>query len=122
VGYESEGDPIAEDRRFHRGLKDASGTEAWAECMDWSRANLDRFSGRRSVSPRHFAQHLLVSRCPRCTAARRQIERIAVYLLREKKLHTYVKCNPTLLGYDFARRRSTARLRLHLLRRRAFQE
>ena len=33
-----------------------------------------------------------------------EIERIAVYLISERKLHTYVKCNPTLLGYDFCRR------------------
>lgn len=33
-----------------------------------------------------------------------EIEKIATYLLREKKLHTLVKCNPTLLGYQSARR------------------
>ena len=33
-----------------------------------------------------------------------EIERIAVYLIGERGLHTYVKCNPTLLGYDFCRR------------------
>ena len=30
-----------------------------------------------------------------------EIESIAKYLIREKALHTYVKLNPTLLGYDF---------------------
>ncbi len=33
-----------------------------------------------------------------------EIERIATYLITEKGLNTYVKCNPTLLGYEFARR------------------
>ncbi|MEG2455776.1 MAG: FAD-dependent oxidoreductase, partial [Oscillospiraceae bacterium] len=33
-----------------------------------------------------------------------EIERIATYLITEKGLNTYVKCNPTLLGYDFARK------------------
>jgi putative selenate reductase len=33
-----------------------------------------------------------------------EIERIANYLISERGLHTYVKCNPTLLGYDFARK------------------
>ena len=28
-----------------------------------------------------------------------EIERIASYLLTEKHLHTFVKCNPTILGY-----------------------
>lgn len=30
-----------------------------------------------------------------------EIERIVSYLMTEKKLHTYVKLNPTLLGYNF---------------------
>ena len=33
-----------------------------------------------------------------------EIEAIASYLLKEKHLNTYVKCNPTLLGYEFARK------------------
>jgi len=32
-----------------------------------------------------------------------EIESIANYLLTEKRLHTYIKLNPTLLGYDFVR-------------------
>ena len=33
-----------------------------------------------------------------------EIERIAEYLIGERGLHTYVKCNPTLLGYEFCRK------------------
>ncbi len=33
-----------------------------------------------------------------------EIERIASYLITEKHLHTFVKCNPTILGYETARR------------------
>ena len=33
-----------------------------------------------------------------------EIERIADYLIGEKGLNTFIKCNPTLLGYDFARK------------------
>jgi len=32
-----------------------------------------------------------------------EIEKIVSYLLNEKKINTYLKCNPTLLGYDFVR-------------------
>ena len=32
-----------------------------------------------------------------------EIERIASYLIEEKGLHTFVKCNPTILGYETAR-------------------
>ena len=34
-----------------------------------------------------------------------EIERIASYLITEKNLNTFIKCNPTLLGYEFARKR-----------------
>ncbi|MDR2575768.1 MAG: putative selenate reductase subunit YgfK, partial [Treponema sp.] len=33
-----------------------------------------------------------------------EIEKIAAYLITQKGLHTYVKCNPTLLGYETARK------------------
>lgn len=33
-----------------------------------------------------------------------EIERIAMYLITEKGFHTFIKCNPTLLGYEFARK------------------
>ncbi len=33
-----------------------------------------------------------------------EIERISQYLIEEKHLHTFVKCNPTMLGYDYARK------------------
>ena len=33
-----------------------------------------------------------------------EIERIARYLIEEKHVHTFIKCNPTLLGYEYARR------------------
>ena len=29
-----------------------------------------------------------------------EIERIASYLISQKGLHTYIKCNPTILGYE----------------------
>ncbi|MEG2436271.1 MAG: putative selenate reductase subunit YgfK, partial [Ruthenibacterium sp.] len=33
-----------------------------------------------------------------------EIERIATYLLTEKHLNTFIKCNPTMLGYEYARK------------------
>ncbi len=33
-----------------------------------------------------------------------EIEAIAKYLIKEKELHTYVKLNPTLLGFDYVKR------------------
>ncbi|MCG8570803.1 MAG: putative selenate reductase subunit YgfK, partial [Spirochaetes bacterium] len=34
----------------------------------------------------------------------KEIEAICMYMLTEKKINTYVKLNPTLLGYDFVRK------------------
>ena len=33
-----------------------------------------------------------------------EIESIANHLFKEKHLNTFIKCNPTLLGYEFARK------------------
>ena len=33
-----------------------------------------------------------------------EIEKIAMYLITEKGFHTFIKCNPTLLGYEYARK------------------
>ena len=44
------------------------------------------------------------SRSPPSTAARRMRSSASPPIsLTEKDLHTFVKCNPTLLGYEFAR-------------------
>ena len=33
-----------------------------------------------------------------------EIEKIAAYLIEEKGFNTFIKCNPTLLGYDYVRK------------------
>lgn len=87
-------------------MKDASGTEVWQECMDWALANLDRFEKVdeayvRGITP-HVSNSITESTLHGCPPD--EIERIATYLITEKNLNTYVKCNPTLLGYEFARK------------------
>ena len=88
-------------------MKDASGTAVWAECRDWALANLGRFQNVdadfvNSVSP-HVSASVTESTLHGCPPD--EIERIATYLITEKGLNTYIKCNPTLLGYDYARER-----------------
>ena len=55
-----------------------------------------------AISPR-IATGVTVSTLHGCPPD--EIEAIASYLIREKGLNTFVKCNPTILGYDFARER-----------------
>ncbi len=107
VGYDLEGIKSPKVDAYIEGMKDASGTTVWAECRDWALANLDRFQNVdadfvNSVSP-HVSTSVTESTLHGCPPA--EIERIATYLLTEKGLNTYIKCNPTLLGYDYARER-----------------
>lgn len=105
VGYDLEGIKSEKIDSFIEGLKDASKTETWRECADWARNNLHRF-GRldgaylNAISPR-VCGSITLSTLHGCPP--QEIERIATYLIEEKKLHTFIKCNPTLLGYEFAR-------------------
>lgn len=105
VGYDLEGIRSAKIDAYLEGLKDASALPVWRECMEAARALLPRL--RRvdegyleRISPR-VSRSVTLSTLHGCPAA--EIERIAAYLITEKGLHTFVKCNPTLLGYEFAR-------------------
>ena len=107
VGYSLEGIKSEKVDKYIEGMKDASGTEVWAECRDWALANLDRFDNVdadfvNAVSPQ-VSNSVTESTLHGCPPD--EIERIATYLITEKGVNTYIKCNPTLLGYDFARER-----------------
>jgi putative selenate reductase len=105
VGYDLAGIQSPKINSFIEGLQDASQTPVWNECQEYLLNNLGAFKtiDRRfmaDVSP-DICSSITISTLHGCPPE--EIERIAKYLLQEKKLHTYVKCNPTLLGYDFAK-------------------
>jgi putative selenate reductase len=105
VGYDYDGIRSAKIDEFIEGLKDASGTEAWRECREYALKQLHRFKRVDAayinrISPK-ICQSITLSTLHGCPP--KEIERIAAYLIGEKGLNTYVKCNPTLLGYAFAR-------------------
>lgn len=70
-------------------------------------ANLDKFEHVDAAFvesiPARVSNSITESTLHGCPPA--EIERIATYLITEKGLNTYIKCNPTLLGYEFARQR-----------------
>jgi len=107
VGYDLEGIKTPKIDAFINGLKDASKTPIWKECTEYLLSHTDLFP---SVS-QAFIDSLPVQVCTSITLSTlhgcppAEIERIARYLITEKHLHTYIKCNPTLLGYAFARDR-----------------
>jgi len=105
IGYDLEGIKSPKINAFIDCLKDASQTTTWKECKDFLLNNLELFNNINQefiegISPK-ICESITLSTLHGCPSA--EIERIATYLLEEKKLHTYVKCNPTLLGYEFTR-------------------
>ncbi len=106
VGYDLEGIKSPKINKFIDGLKDASKTMIWKECKDYLLENLSLWKGIdqeyiEEISPR-ICESITLSTLHGCPP--QEIERIAVYLMEEKRLHTYIKCNPTLLGYEFCRK------------------
>ena len=107
VGYDLEGIKTPKVDAFIEGMRNASNTPVWKECTDYLLSHTDLFP---SVSeaflrglPTQVCTSITLSTLHGCPPA--EIERIAMYLITEKHLHTYIKCNPTLLGYEFARDR-----------------
>lgn len=106
VGYDLEGIKLPKIDKFIEGLKDASDTDIYKECKTWLEENLDKFENLtlkdvEAIGPQitNSATLSTLHGCPP-----QEIERIARYLLEEKHVHTFVKCNPTLLGYEYARK------------------
>lgn len=106
VGYDFEGISSPKIDEFIMGLKDATKSNIWKECSSYVLENLDKFKNIDSeyvkgISPR-VCRSITLSTLHGCLPT--EIERISTYLINEKGLNTYVKCNPTLLGYDFVRK------------------
>lgn len=106
VGYSYDGICSKKIDDYIEGLKHAAATPVWRECTDWLRKNLSRFSVFKQEDldaiPAAVSTSITLSTLHGCP--REEIEKIAAYLLTEKRIHTYVKCNPTLLGYPEARK------------------
>ncbi|MGL4346095.1 MAG: putative selenate reductase subunit YgfK, partial [Cellulosilyticaceae bacterium] len=105
VGYDLEGIQSPKIDTFIENLKDASQTPIWENCKNWALDHLSLFSKVdetyiHAISP-HISHSITLSTLHGCPPD--EIERIATYLLTKKNLHTYIKCNPTLLGYEFTR-------------------
>lgn len=106
VGYNLAGiqDPLIDS--FIENLKDASQTSTWQVCKQWALDNLARFKHIDEAYvdqlDAHICQSITLSTMHGCPA--NEIEAICSYLLKEKGLNLYLKCNPTLLGYDRVRR------------------
>ncbi|MDR0443040.1 MAG: putative selenate reductase subunit YgfK [Treponema sp.] len=105
VGYSLEGIKSEKIDSYIEGMKNAENTEIWKQCYDHIAANISSFdhftkADLDAIAP-NVSNSITLSTLHGCP--RDEIERIAAYLIDEKELHTYVKCNPTLLGFKTAR-------------------
>jgi len=105
VGYDLAGIQSPKIDGYIEGLKDASQTPIWKACMGWLEANIDAFDKLTKADLVQISPKVCTSICLSTLhgCPPEEIERIAKYLLEEKGLTTFVKCNPTLLGYETAR-------------------
>lgn len=102
VGYNLEGIQSPAVDGFLNAMKDASDTDCWKQAIAWTLDHLDLFDHVdatfvHSIDP-CISKVITLSTMHGCPAD--EIERIATYLLTEKGFHTYIKCNPTLIGYE----------------------
>ena len=101
VGYDLKGIQSEKIDSFIEGLKDASDRPEFIEAKnslkEYFPAYTDLIDG---ISPQ-VCRSVTLSTLHGCPPD--EIERIATYLLTEKGLNTFVKCNPTILGYADAR-------------------
>lgn len=105
VGYDLAGIKTKKIDDFIEGLKDASDTDIFQTCRAVLEGNLDSFEHFRKddldAIPWQLCNAITLSTLHGTKPE--EIRSIADYLILEKGLNTFVKCNPTLLGYDFAR-------------------
>ena len=98
---------------FIEGLKNAEGHAGLGRVRALAKANLSRFTAvdegtSTGISPA-VCTSVTLSTLHGCRRRRSSASAVSA---GQKRLHTFVKCNPTLLlGYDFCRARSTASLR-----------
>ena len=101
VGYDLEGIKGEKVDNYIESMKDATRAPIFAEC----KAVLTELFPEEAefiagISPQ-VSRSITLSTLHGCPPD--EIERIASYLITEKKVNTFVKCNPTILGYHDAR-------------------
>ena len=101
VGYDLEGIKGPKIDKYLNEMLDASHTPIFQECIAVLKEMFPQESAYIDTIPARVSDSVTVSTLHGCPPD--EIERIASYLITEKHLHTFVKCNPTILGYQSAR-------------------
>ncbi|MBV7389679.1 putative selenate reductase subunit YgfK [Enterococcus alishanensis] len=106
VGYDLEGIKTPKIQKYIHEMQDAKATPIWAECVEAAKSRLNQFTRVDEDYINHISpkvSHSITLSTLHGTLPH-EIEQIAVHLLDEQKLNTFIKCNPTLLGYEYARK------------------
>lgn len=106
VGYDLKGIQSPKIDNYLNSMRNAKDTEVWKECEEWAYNNIHRFENidkeyLDGISP-VVSRSATVSTLHGCPP--NEIESIGMHLIKNKGFHTFIKCNPTLLGYEEARR------------------
>lgn len=106
VGYDLEGIQSPKIDNFIETMMDASKSEVFNSCKDYLLSHIGLFRNLTAEDVNQISAKICNSvtlstlhGCPP-----QEIERIATYLMEVKGLNTFIKCNPTLLGYEYARK------------------
>jgi len=105
VGYDYDGITSPKIDGFINNMSDAKDSRIFKECRKFLLASLDLFENIDAAYVKSIESGISASitlstlhGCPP-----EEIERIARHFISVKKLHTFIKLNPTLLGYDAVR-------------------
>ncbi|MBR1455450.1 MAG: putative selenate reductase subunit YgfK [Lachnospiraceae bacterium] len=105
VGYNLDDIKKKDTDTFIECMKDATKHPIFNECKEYLKAHVNEFMNFKIEDiekiPSRVCDSVTESTLHGCPPA--EIERIAMYLMEEKGLNTFIKCNPTLLGYERAR-------------------
>lgn len=106
VGYNLDDIKKKDTDKFIECMKDANKHPVFKEAVDYLKTHVNEYKNFKLEDiekiPNQVCHSVTESTLHGCPPA--EIERIAMYLMEEKGLNTFIKCNPTLLGYERARK------------------
>ena len=106
VGYDLAGIQSEKIDNFLNTMKHAQDSDVFKSCRAYLLEHADLFEKVTKEDIENISgdicNSVTISTLHGCPP--QEIERIAMYLITEKGFHTFIKCNPTLLGYEFARK------------------
>ena len=106
VGYKLQDIKKKDTDMFIECMKDASKHKVFDECKEYLRTHISEYKNFTLMDvdaiPSRVCDSVTMSTLHGCPSD--EIERIAMYLMEEKGLNTFIKCNPTLVGFDKTRK------------------